>query len=215
MPAWEAANSTSINNGSIGAICPQANTLGNVVVNAFLPAFLANRVFNYTLAVDSTPSATDFVNSEQVDPRTSEDCLQLDVVVPEEIYNKTEPGYGAPVLVWLYGGGYTIGEKTGFGQFQPYGLFERAQAVSGEKFIFVAPNYRLGAFGWLPGADLQADGTANAALYDQRTALHWVQKYIHLFGGDSTRVTLMGESAGAGSIMHQIVAFHGQQVKKE
>ena len=56
---------------------------------------------------------------------------------------------------------------------------------------------------------MQADGTANAGLYDQRLALRWVQKYIKLFGGDASKVTVIGESAGGGSIMHQLTAFGG------
>lgn len=68
-------------------------------------------------------------------------------------------------------------------------------------------NYRLGAFGWLSGPTFQQDGAANAGLLDQRFALEWVQKHISKFGGDPTRVTLGGESAGGGSIMHQITAY--------
>ena len=67
----------------------------------------------------------------------------------------------------------------------------------------------MGAFGWLAGPTLQSDGTANAGLYDQRLALEWVEKNIHLFGGDPCRVTVLGESAGGGSIMHQITAHGG------
>lgn len=67
----------------------------------------------------------------------------------------------------------------------------------------------MGALGWLAGPDLQADGTANAGLYDQRLALQWVQRNIYLFGGDPRKVTVFGESAGGGSIMHQITAFGG------
>jgi len=73
-------------------------------------------------------------------------------------------------------------------------------------------NYRLGALGWLAGPTLQAaGGVSNAGLYDQRLALEWVRKYIHLFGGDPDRVTVIGESAGGGSIIHQITAYGGQQ----
>ena len=50
--------------------------------------------------------------------------------------------------------------------------------------IYVALNYRLGAFGWLAGPTVEADGVANAGLYDQQFALEWVQNNIHLFGGD-------------------------------
>jgi cholinesterase len=61
----------------------------------------------------------------------------------------------------------------------------------------------------LSGPNVQSNGTANVGLLDQRHALEWVQKYIHLFGGDPKRVTVFGQSAGAGSIMHQITAFAG------
>ena len=56
--------------------------------------------------------------------------------------------------------------------------------------IFVAMNYRLGAFGWLPGVEVEADGKSNAGLYDQRFALEWVQAHISKFGGDPARVTV-------------------------
>lgn len=70
-------------------------------------------------------------------------------------------------------------------------------------------NYRLGAFGWSSGPTLQEDGDANAGLLDQRLALEWVQQNIAKFGGDPNRVTVFGESAGGGSIMHQITAYGG------
>lgn len=72
-------------------------------------------------------------------------------------------------------------------------------------------NYRLGALGWLSGPTFQENGTANAGLHDQRFALEWIQKNIHLFGGDKDRVTVFGESAGGGSVMHQITAYGGNK----
>lgn len=86
----------------------------------------------------------------------------------------------------------------------PSGLLRRAEENSSENLVVVAINYRIGAFGFLGGPTLQQDGIANAGLYDQRFALKWVQKNIHLFGGDPRKVTVMGDSAGGGSIIHQI-----------
>ena len=62
-------------------------------------------------------------------------------------------------------------------------------------------NYRLGALGFLAGPEVEKDGDLNAGLLDQRLALQWIQDNIHLFGGSSKRVTVMGESAGGGSVL--------------
>lgn len=67
----------------------------------------------------------------------------------------------------------------------------------------------MGAFGFLNGPSVAAKGTPNAGLHDQRAALKWVQDHIGLVGGDKNQVTAMGESAGAGSIMHHLVAEGG------
>ena len=58
---------------------------------------------------------------------------------------------------------------------------------------------------------MEKEGLVNAGLYDQRAVLQWIQDYIGLVGGDKTQVSAWGESAGAGSIMHQLVAFGGTQ----
>lgn len=109
------------------------------------------------------------------------------------------------LVVWIYGGGYVGGDKSGINGGSPAGLIQRSNG----SIIYIALNYRLGGFGWLSGPTFQQSGSANAGLLDQRFALEWVQKYIHLFGGDPNRVTVMGESAGGGSLMHQITAYGG------
>jgi acetylcholinesterase len=114
------------------------------------------------------------------------------------------------VLVWIYGGGYTGGNKNN----NPAGLIAASGNSSNGDVIYVAMNYRLGALGFTAGPSFNAEGgTSNAGLYDQRFALEWVQKYIHLFGGDKNRVTVFGESAGGGSIMHQMTAYGGLKGK--
>lgn len=112
----------------------------------------------------------------------------------------------------IYGGGYVAGSKQQGGLYNPSGLLNASYANGGQGFVYVAINYRLGALGWASGPSFQQQGgISNAALYDQRLAIEWVKQNIHLFGGDPNQITLMGESAGGGSIMHQITAFGGQQ----
>ena len=93
-----------------------------------------------------------------------------------------------PVMVWIHGGGYVYGWSG-----DP--LFDGA-ALARDGVVVVTFNYRLSAegFGHFPGTP------ANRGLMDQVAALHWVQDNIAAFGGDSARVTVFGESAGAGSI---------------
>jgi carboxylesterase type B len=76
-------------------------------------------------------------------------------------------------------------------------------------FIVVLIQYRLGAFGFLSSAEVAQFGTPNAGLYDMLFSLQWVQKHIRAFGGDPSRVTVSGESAGAGGVMLLSMAFGG------
>ena len=84
--------------------------------------------------------------------------------------------------------------------------------INNNAFISVIIQYRLGAFGFLPGDDVEAGGALNAGLLDMNFSLQWVQRYISKFGGDPERVTIAGESAGAGAVMYQAMAYGG--VKK-
>ncbi|KAL9084270.1 MAG: hypothetical protein Q9159_005315 [Coniocarpon cinnabarinum] len=162
-------------------ICPQA-----------YPKWLVSGT-NSTFTPDEIPP---------VDPRTSEDCLALDVLLPQSIW-RHRARKSAPVLVWVPGGGFDVGYKDASGA--GHGLVSRSTQYIEDGIILVSINYRLGMFGWMHG-----DGVANnAGLLDQRLALHWVQQYIHLFGGDASKVTVLGESAGASSIQAHLTTSDG------
>lgn len=133
----------------------------------------------------------------------AEDCLFLDIYVPRKALNKN--GTLLPVINYIYGGGYIGGSKEG--------LYDGTPLVkqSGGNVIYLAANYRLAGFGFLAGATVEKEGTPNAALWDQRAVLEWIQKYIHLVGGDCEQVSAWGESAGGGSIEHHLTQFGGQR----
>lgn len=78
-------------------------------------------------------------------------------------------------------------------------------------FITVEIQYRLGAFGYLASSEVEESGQLNAGLLDQRFALEWVQEHIAKFGGDPSRVTIGGESSGAGSVMFLAMAYGGKE----
>ncbi len=84
-----------------------------------------------------------------------------------------------------------------------------ASVTLGKPYILVAVNYRLGAFGFLGGREVLADGSTNLGLLDQRMGLQWVADNIAAFGGDPDRVTIWGESAGAASVCNQMVLYDG------
>lgn len=125
----------------------------------------------------------------------NEDCLFLNVYAPS---NTTSAPL--PVLVWIHGGGYGEGDATQ----DLSGLL--AATSHSNPLVAVSLQYRLGAFGFLASKEVRRRGQLNAGLLDQRAALQWVQRHIGAFGGDPARVTLAGESAGAGSVLLHAVA---------
>ncbi len=125
--------------------------------------------------------------------RQSEDCLTLNVYGPAG----SDPARPRPVMVWLYGGGFTTGDNV---EYDPSRLAER------QDVLVVAPNYRLGPFGFLAHPALRGEGEGAYALLDQQAALRWVAANIARFGGDPRNVTLFGESAGAWSVCYQLAA---------
>lgn len=130
-----------------------------------------------------------------IDPFTagvSEDCLYLNVWTSSL---ETRPPR-RPVLVWIHGGGFW----AGFGGEERHNGARLAQKGA----VVVTLNYRLGPFGFLSHPAFAAESPRRAAgnygLLDQIAALQWVQRNIRHFGGDPSRVTIFGESAGGMSV---------------
>ncbi|KAJ5798671.1 uncharacterized protein N7503_006176 [Penicillium pulvis] len=112
-----------------------------------------------------------------------EDCLHLSITAPQ---NATQ----APVMVWLHGGAYI----SGSGDLDCYQGIDLAK----RGIVCVNITYRLGVFGYL---SLEGIAPANLGLLDQSAALQWIQVNIAAFGGDPKNITLVGQSAGADSII--------------
>jgi triacylglycerol lipase len=130
-----------------------------------------------------------------------EDCLTINVQRPIG----TNSSSNLPVLFWIFGGGFELGSTL---------MYDGANIVKdsvtdGQPVVFVAVNYRVGGFGFMPGAEILADGSSNLGLLDQRLGLQWVQDNIASFGGDPTKVTIWGESAGAISVLDQMALYDG------
>ncbi|HEX2591777.1 MAG TPA: carboxylesterase family protein [Rhizomicrobium sp.] len=122
-------------------------------------------------------------------PAVSEDCLTLNVWAPAG-------ARGLPVLVWIYGGGFSNGNAA-----MPLYWGDR---LARRGVIVVTFNYRVGPLGFLAHPELTAesgDGSSgNYGFRDQIAALRWVQTNIAAFGGDPAKVTIAGQSAGAASV---------------
>jgi len=122
---------------------------------------------------------------------TSEDCLYLNIWKPADPTDTK-----LPVLVWIHGGGFTMGTAS-------QDLLNGEQ-LAAKGIIVVSIAYRLGALGFMahPGLTDESDNHAsgNYGILDQIAALKWIQKNIDAFGGDPDCVTLFGESAGGQSV---------------
>ncbi|KAF2651928.1 alpha/beta-hydrolase [Lophiostoma macrostomum CBS 122681] len=146
---------------------------------------------------------------------SSEDCLLLDVIIPQQAKSGL-----LPVVVQIHGGvecfhtrplsglanlviGYTEGNSDS-SDGHPF------VAYSNGSVVWVQIQYRLGAYGFLGGTEVDQSGDTNVGLLDQRLALEWVQNHIRSFGGDPTQVTIWGGSAGGGSVTNQLIAFGGE-----
>ncbi|KAJ7703523.1 Alpha/Beta hydrolase protein [Mycena rosella] len=132
---------------------------------------------------------------------SSEDCLFLSVSYPSDPAGV--PAGLLPTIVYIHGGEYIIGASS---QFRGSDIVNE----SNKGVVAVIIQYRLGLFGFLAGAAMKKKGALNAGLRDQEFALRWVNQHISKFGGDPSKVTIWGESAGAGSVLQHVVANGGR-----
>jgi carboxylesterase type B len=131
----------------------------------------------------------------------SEDCLTLNVWAPAET-----PPEGAPVMVWLYGGGFMFGSGSN--------ADSDGATYARRGVVMVAPNSRTGVFGWLahPLLSRESDDgvSGNYGLLDNLAAFAWIQRNIAQFGGDPKRVTVFGCSSGGAPIPAMLMMPHTQ-----
>jgi para-nitrobenzyl esterase len=130
-------------------------------------------------------------------PAGSEDCLKLNIWVPKAVSM-------APVIVWLHTGGF-VSASANFAGHDGRKVAEQTNTV------VVAPNYRLGAFGFLAQTALTNEtpgylSSGNYGFLDQRAAMVWVKNNIAVFGGDNSRITIGGQSAGAHSVSLHLIS---------
>ncbi|XP_029318389.1 cAMP-regulated D2 protein [Cottoperca gobio] len=132
--------------------------------------------------------------TEECPQIVSEDCLYLNIFVPLDVSFRSPLGSPLPVMVWIHGGDFIAGSAS-----KP--LYDGRFISNFTHTVLVSLEYRLGAFGFLvSGKDPHSAATGNYGILDQQAALLWVQRNIAVFGGDSSKVTVFGESAGAQSV---------------
>ncbi len=125
--------------------------------------------------------------------RGSEDCLFLNIYVPNFKKNGNKHGSAMPVMFWIHGGGLTGGAGSDY---------DPTPLLAPQNVIVVTINYRLGYLGFFAQTALDSEGhdAGNYGLMDQQFAMQWVQNNIAAFGGDPSNVTIFGESAGGHSV---------------
>ncbi|SMQ51504.1 unnamed protein product [Zymoseptoria tritici ST99CH_1A5] len=145
--------------------------------------------------------------------RQSEDCLSINVQRPKDQSLKD-----LPVVVWIHGGGFEVGASGALGVdgttslpgvfYQGASIVQRSLSM-GKPVLFTSINYRLHHFGFTASREFEKEGLLNLGLEDQRVALRWIQKNIKAFGGDPSKVTIMGESAGSWSVTAHMLVNDG------
>ncbi|KAI9738785.1 MAG: hypothetical protein M1834_008292 [Cirrosporium novae-zelandiae] len=135
--------------------------------------------------------------------KLSEDCLYLNIVKPSNY-----SGEKLPVAFWIHGGG--LYEGSGIDQRYNLSFIVENSVSIGKPIMAVSINYRLSSWGFLTSNEVVENGHSNMGFRDQRLALHWAQENIEAFGGDPSKVTIWGESAGGWSVGSHLVAYGGR-----
>ncbi|KAI0783330.1 alpha/beta-hydrolase [Abortiporus biennis] len=161
------------------------------------PAPITRPASNLTVA-STFGDACPQVPSASLGAPQSEDCLFLNVWRP----SGTATDAKLPVLVWFYGGAFMNGAASDH-SFDPTRIINRS-ATTDKPIMFVSVNYRVNTFGFLASSHV-APEDLNAGFHDQRLALTFIQNNIAAFGGDPSKVTIWGQSAGAGSAESHIL----------
>ncbi|KAH3810456.1 hypothetical protein DPMN_138848 [Dreissena polymorpha] len=118
----------------------------------------------------------------------SEDCLYLNIYCPGRGVNASGI---YPVMIYIHGGSFSVGGAN---------IFSGDVLCAFNDVILVTLNYRLDVLGFLSSGQT---GEGNYGLWDMHLAIKWVNQYIGYFGGDKTRVTLFGNSAGGAAVHYQ------------
>ena len=131
--------------------------------------------------------------------QTQEDCLYLNITMPA----KAKPGARLPVVVWIHGSAFRVGQAIG-----AFGADTDGAEFAKKGVIVVGVNHRLGRAGWFahPALSKEPGLTANYGNMDQIAGLKWVKSNIAAFGGDPNNVTAVGESAGAMAILAMMIS---------
>jgi len=145
-PRFPTSRNSTVNDGQMTTRCPQTH-----------PFWLSDgaKIATGVPASELQPPTFNISQIPPMNAEEAEDCLFLDVVVPRRIFSKMQgprirsdkesehPAKGAPVLVWIDGGGFSAGYKH---EQPPAGLVTRSQSEDRDGFIYVAMNYRAGLF---------------------------------------------------------------------
>ncbi|TAQ85359.1 hypothetical protein B7494_g6327 [Chlorociboria aeruginascens] len=193
-PQAYSANS-SINGTSVVSDPSVLRALSNIRAQGFsCPVSPATQIAltpNPAAAVNYTASGIQILDDiAQKGYVFSEDCLTLNVWTKPQMGDTKKA-----VMVWIYGGAFNIGSTS-------VPIYNGQYIVDREDVIVVTLNYRVSIFGF-PGLE----GANNLGLLDQRLAIEWVRDNIAAFGGDTSRITLFGESAGGASVDYYSYAW--------